>query len=151
MAIAMPFKREERLPTLRRATEKKATQVQRAVGALEQRLPGRRSVSWWERPVVKSLVVLSLGAIAAAVATVLLRRESDASDEYAGEAPDGLVSTRTELYDTLRAEEATAEDSVREAEKESFPASDAPGWSNGPDVPIIREGEHKDALPYQQR
>ena len=153
MALTMPFKRNERFPALQQAKEVAAAQVQQAVGVLEQRLPSRRRTSWWERPFAKPLVAVIAASVALMTLTALMLRQRavGAATDQQADTTLGLASTRTEAYDAHRAEEDGGVDSVQEATKESFPASDAPVWGSGPDVPIIREGEHKEGLPYQQR
>jgi hypothetical protein len=152
MALTMPFRRKEPLSAFEQAKEAAAAQVQQAVGALEQRLPGRRRASWWERPFVKPLVaVVAVGAALATLAALMVRQRAGGAAEQQADTTLGLASTRTEAYDAHRAEQDGGVDTVQQATKESFPASDPPGWGSGPDVPIIREGEHKETLPYQRR
>lgn len=161
MAITMPFRRQERFPALqqaRRTAETQARQLadvagvqaRQAVAAVEQHLPLRRQQPWYARTWAKSLFgVAAAFGVGLAVAAAFMARErlnealaeQDAADER------GLASTRTEAYDAHRAE---GDDVVQQASAESFPASDAPVWGSGPDVPVIREGERKEELPYQQ-
>lgn len=141
MALTLPFKRTESVSAL-----------QSAVGVLEPSLPSRRT-TWWERPFAKPLVAVIAASVVLATLTAWMLRQR-AAGAPSGQEMDttlGLASTRTEAYDAHRAEEDGGVDSVQQATKESFPASDPPVWGSGPDVPIIREGEHKEELPYQQR
>lgn len=148
--MAMRFKRHERFTALQDAKQAAAAQVQQAVAAVEQRLPGHRPVSWWERPFGKALIALAaVGAAGMAVGALIMRRRAVATpDAFDADVARGLATTRTEAYDAGRAE---GDDRVEEAAAESFPASDAPVWGSGPDVPVIREGEHKESLPYPQQ
>ena len=155
MALQLPFRRTERLPALQQAKQLAETQAQQLVSqaqqlaaVVEQRLP-RRRVSFWARPLGRTLIVVSVvGTALAAVATFMLRRGDNpaTSDQELG-----FATNRSELYDAQRAagDHGQGVDTVHEAAKESFPASDAPVFVNGPDVPIIRHGERKEELPYQ--
>ena len=153
MALTMPFQRHERFPALRRVRETTTGQVQQAAEAVAQLLPNRRRAKWWARPIGRAALAVAVGgALLTALAGVLLRqRAAEARPSEGAAATRGLPSTRTEAYDAQRAAGDSGVDAVQQAATESFPASDAPVWGSGPDVPIIREGEHKDVLPYEQR
>ena len=150
MGLQLPFRRTERFPALQHARQLAETQAQQLVAVVEQRLP-RRRVSFWARPLGTALIAVAVaGTAVAALATAFLRRR-DAAEESRPEL--GLSTTCTEAYDAHRAAGDTAAegtDAVHEAAEESFPASDAPVFVNGPDVPIIRHGERKEELPYQE-
>src|SRR5690349_13910115 len=173
MAITMPFKRNARCPALqqaRRTAETQArqlagvagtqaqqlvevagTQARQVVATVEQRLPGRRRQPWYARTWAKSLFgVVAVGmGLALAAAFMARQRMADAFAEQDATDERGLASTHTEEYDAHRAEGDERVDTVQQAAKESFPASDAPVWGSGPDVPVIRQGERKEELPYQ--
>jgi len=156
MALQLPFRRTERFPALQQARQMAETQAQQLVSqaqqlatVVEQHLP-RRRVSFWARPLGRALIVVSVaGTAVAAVAAFMLRR-GDAMPESNQEL--GFATSKSEAYDAHRAagdDAGQGVDTVHEAAKESFPASDAPVFVNGPDVPIIRHGERKEELPYQ--
>ncbi len=152
MGLQLPFRRIERFPALRQAQQMAEAQAQQLVAVVEQHLP-RRRVSFWARPLGMAMIALAVaGTAIAALATVFLRQRDSADDNR----PElGLSTTHTEVYDANRAADANEKnsdgvDAVHEAAQESFPASDAPVFVNGPDVPIIRHGERKEELPYQQ-
>jgi len=132
--------------------EAAGTQARQVVATVEQHLPGRRHQPWYARGWAKALFgVAAIGAGLALVAAFMARqRFADALAEQDATDEPGLATTHTEEYDAHRAEGDESVDSVQQATKESFPASDAPVWGHGPDVPIIRQGERKEELPYQQ-
>jgi len=151
MGLQLPFRRNERLPVLQQAKQLAETQAQQLVAVVEQRLPRRRR-SFWSQPLGTALIAVAVAgtAVAAIAAFAMRRRGQDAPETVDQEL--GLTSDRTELYDSHRAAGDSvpmSTDLVQEASKESFPASDAPVWGHGPDVPVIRQGEHKEELPYQ--
>jgi hypothetical protein len=149
MALQLPFRRAERFPALQQAKQLAETQAQQLVAAVEQRLP-RRRVSFWAQPLGRALIVVSVaGTALAALAAFLMRRGDDMAESN---QELGFATSHSELYDAHRAagdDVAQGVDTVHEAAKESFPASDAPVFVNGPDVPIVRHGERKEELPYQ--
>jgi hypothetical protein len=175
MAMTIPFRRRERFPALqqaRRTAETQArqlietadaearhlaeiagTQARHLVEVVEQRLPGRRRTPWYARTWAKSLFgVAAFGVGVALAVTAFMARERMTAAQAEQDATDerGLATTRTEEYDARRAEGDEGDDTVQQASKESFPASDSPVWGSGPDVPVIRQGERKEELPYQQ-
>jgi hypothetical protein len=163
MALTMPFRRQERFPALQQAKRTAETQARQLVavaetqarqlaGAVEQHLPMRRREPWYARMWAKSLFGVAAFGVGLALAAAFMARQrlADAAAEQDAADERGLASTRTEAYDAHRAEGDDDADSVQQAAKESFPASDAPVWGSGPDVPVIRQGEHKDELPYQR-
>jgi len=140
-------------PQVQHLAEVAGTQARQLVATIEQRLPGRRRTPWYTRTWAKSLFgVAAIGAGLALVAAAFMawQRFADAFAEQDATDERGLATTRTEEYDAHRAEGDEHVDTVQEAAKESFPASDAPVWGSGPDVPVIRQGEHKEELPYQR-
>jgi len=153
MGLQLPFRRNERLPALQQAKQTVESQAQQLVSqaqqlaaVVEQHLP-RRRVSFWARPFGRALIAVTVvGAAAAAAVAIFLGRRDTPKDV---EQELGLATSHTEVYDAQRAVSDNGIDAVHEASKESFPASDAPVWGSGPDVPIIREGERKEELPYQ--
>jgi hypothetical protein len=162
MALTMPFKRQERLTALQRArrtaesqarqvVETAESQARQLVGVVEQRLPTRRREPWYSRMWAKSLFGAAAFGVGLALAVAFMARQrlADAMAEQGAADERGLATTRTEAYDANRAE-GDGVDNVQEASKESFPASDAPVWGSGPDVPVIRQGERKEELPYRQ-
>jgi hypothetical protein len=78
--------------------------------------------------------------------TVLTTREQQEATAMSEErrSPDEVL--REEGLPAEQADPAidegtrTTDDPVEEADIESFPASDSPGWNSGGDPPIIREG-----------
>lgn len=140
-------------PQVQHLAEVAGTQARQLVATVEQRLPLRRRTPWYARSWAKSLFgVAAVGAVMALAAAAFMawQRFIDASAEQDATDERGLATTRTEEYDAHRAEGDDHNDTVQQAAKESFPASDPPVWGNGPDVPVIRQGEHKEELPYQQ-
>ncbi len=148
--MTMPFRRDERFPALGGVKQAAVDQAQQAVAAVGQRLPGRRRVAWYARPWGRGLLIAAAGAALAALAALIMRPRLNATPAAIDDPTTrGLASTRTESYDAHRAEADGGVDTVQQAAKESFPASDAPVWGHGPDLPVIREGEHKETLPYR--
>ena len=150
MGVQLPFRRNERFPALQQLKQRAETQAQQLVAVVEEHLP-RRRVSFWARPLGKALIAVTVvgTALAAVVAAFAWRR-----DNTEGDRPElGLSTSYTEVYDAHRSVGDNANhsiDTVHAAADESFPASDAPVFVTGPDVPIIRHGERKEELPYQQ-
>ena len=160
MALTMPFRRQERFPALQQAkrtaetqarqlVEVAETQARQLVGTVEQHLPMRRREPWYSRMWAKSLFGVAAFGVGLALAAAFMARQrlADAVAEQDAADERGLASTRTEAYDAHRVE---GDDAVHQAVSESVPASDAPVWGSGPDVPVIRQGEHKEELPYQR-
>lgn len=158
MAAFPFFRRKERFPALGQArdyAEAQAGQVAQQAGQVAQlvaeRLPWQRRRSFWSRFSTPLIAVAAAVAAVAAIALFATRQRADAAVSSDETPARGLAADQTETYDAQRAAtDGGNVDVVQQAVKESFPASDAPPWGSGPDVPIIREGEHKEALPYQQ-
>lgn len=155
MGIQLPFRRNERFPALQQAKQLAEAQAQQLFTAVEQRLP-RRRVSFWARPLGTALItaLTAMAVVGTAIAAVkmFLKRSANAEPQTVGQEL-GLATSHTEVYDAHRAlddDTVGGADTVHQAATESFPASDAPVFVNGPDVPIIRHGERKEELPYQQ-
>lgn len=151
MALTMPFRREQRFPALRQVRDTAGEQLYQAAEAVGQLLPRRRA-NWWERPLGRTVIAVVAGStLLASLAMVLRQRAAAGRLGQEATASHGSPTTQAAAYDAPQSESDAGVDAVQEAEAESFPASDAPAWGNGPDLPIIREGEHKEALRYEQR